>query len=783
MANRLVGARVRRVEDPRLLTGQGRYIDDVIYPGMLHVAFLRSVHPHARIVALDSSRATALSGVVAVLTGETMTELTNAFKQVGPPALRTPSFYALAVDKVRFVGDPIAMVVAESRYLAEDGCDLIDVEYEPLDPVPSMARADAAGAPLVWEQLGDNCAYEDHWEYGDVDGAFASAFRVVRETFSQHRYANVPMEGRGAVAHYEAATGQLTYHAAHHAPHSLRLQLSRLLGQPEHRTTVLCGDVGGAFGGQKSQAQREDVALAAAARLLGRPIKWIEDRNENLMAAGQAREEDLDVEMAVSEQGDILALKVHMTMDQGAYPGMPIPISMFPILVRLLMPNAYKIDNYVFSSKVLFTNKDKYQSYRGPWAAETWARERMLDLIARELGTDRVELRLRNLHPDDHPAMMCTGIPLEGLHVRGALERARDLIGWDDFRLRQLRARDNGRYLGIGVAVFIENAPGPPEFAAKTGFDIPSERARARLEPDGFLVVFTGQAPHGQGHETTLAQVVADELGVAFESVRIVHGDTMSTPFNAIGTGGSRSATMGSGAALGATRAVKQQVKAITAKLLEADPEDIEIVDGMAGVRGVPSRALSLGDVAVAAYMRPSMLPDGMPPGIEAFYDFKTPAGGGWGQAVHACVVEVDVAVGQVHILRYLVVEDCGSMINPAIVEGQIRGGVAQGIGGVLYEHSAYGDDGQFLAGTFMDYLVPTSMEIPSIEIEHLHAAPTHEVNYRGVGEGGAIGAPPALTNAIEDALSPFGVRITEQYLPPSRILELAGIVPTDVVD
>jgi len=780
MANRLVGARVKRVEDPRLLTGQGRYVDDVTYPGMLHAAFLRSVHPHARILSIDVSRALAHPGVVTVLTGETIVELTNPFKQVGPPTLRTPSFYALAVGKVRFVGDPVALVVADSRSLAEDGCDLIDVDYDPLDPVPNMRRADEAGAPRVWEDLDDNCAYDDRSEYGDVDGAFKSAHLIVRETFRQHRYANVPMETRGAVAHYEPSTGQLTFHAAHHAPHSLRLQLSRLLGQPEHRTNVLCGDVGGAFGGQKSQAQREDIALAAAARLLGRPVKWIEDRNENLMAGGQAREDTLDVEAAVTEKGDVIALKVHMTMDQGAYPGMPIPISMFPILVRLLMPNCYRIDNYSFSSKVLFTNKDKYQSYRGPWAVETWARERMFDIIARQLGKDRVKIRLRNLHPvDDAAPKMCNGIPLDGLHVRQALERARDLIGWKEFPELQERARARGQYLGMGLALFIENAPGPPEFAAMTGFDVPSERARARLEPDGSLVVFTGQAPHGQGHETTLAQVAADELGVPFTSVKIVHGDTMLTPFNAIGTGGSRSATMGSGAALGATRAIKAQVVAITAKLLEADPADIEIIDGMAGVRGVPSRAMSLADIAVVAYMRPSMLPPGMVPGIEAFYDFRTPTGGGWGQAVHACVVEVDLADGHVQILRYLVVEDCGSMINPPIVEGQIRGGVAQGIGGVLYEHSAYGDDGQFLAGTFMDYLVPTTMEIPHIEIEHLHAEPTHEVNFRGVGEGGAIGAPPAITNAIEDALAPFGVRINEQYLPPSRILELAGIIPT----
>jgi carbon-monoxide dehydrogenase large subunit len=311
------------------------------------------------------------------------------------------------------------------------------------------------------------------------------------------------------------------------------------------------------------------------------------------------------------------------------------------------------------------------------------------------------------------------------------------------------------------------------------GFDLQTEQARARLEPDGHLVIFTSQAPHGQSHETTLAQVAGDELGIPLESVRVVHGNTLHTPFSVVGTGGSRAATMGSGAALGATRLVKEKVLHIVSTLLEADEQDLELDDGKVQVRGVPSRAVTLAEVATIAYLTPSRLPPGMTPGLEASYDFRIPDGG-WAQATHCCIVEVDMETGQVEILRYLVVEDCGTMINPAVVEGQVRGGVAQGIGGVLFERSAYGDDGQFLAGTFMDYLVPTAMEIPCIEIGHVESPPTHEVNYRGVGEGGAIGAPAALSSAIEDALRPFGVRLTEQYLPPARILELAGIIATE---
>ena len=459
MVDRLIGTRVRRVEEPRLLTGQGRFVDDVTVHGMLHASFLRSTNPHARIVSVNTAPALALDGVTAVITGEDMKALVmKPMQQVGPPGMRTPPFYPLAVGKVRFVGDLVALVIADSRARAEDGCDLVEVEYESLDAVPDTERALAPGAPKLYDELDDNIAYTDSWDYGDADGAFAAADRVVTETFRQHRYANVPMETRGGLADYRRSTGELVYYASHKAPHSLRFQIAGLLGQPEHRTNVICGDVGGAFG-QKGQVGREDIAVCAAAKHLGRPVKWIEDRNENLMGGGQAREDTLEVEAEVMADGTITGLRVHMTMNQGGYPGFPIPISMFPALVRLVMPGAYRIRNYSFRTTVAFTNKDKYVSYRGPWAVETWARERLLDVIAREMGIDRVEIRRRNLlNAEEYPTEICTGVTLDKTTVRETLEKAQRLIGWDTFPEVQRQARAEGRYLGLGLASFIEIA-------------------------------------------------------------------------------------------------------------------------------------------------------------------------------------------------------------------------------------------------------------------------------------------------------------------------------------
>ncbi|HZQ56487.1 MAG TPA: xanthine dehydrogenase family protein molybdopterin-binding subunit [Acidimicrobiales bacterium] len=775
MSVKFIGATVNRVEDPRLLTGRGRFVDDVRLPGMLHAAFVRSTVPHGRVTNVDAAAARALPGVVAVLTASDLNGVCAPLQQQGPPQLRTPVFHVLATDRVRFVGDPLAIVIAESRYVAEDACDLVVVDIEPLPPIASAADALQPGAARLYDELPDNIAYFGEFDYGDVDAAFAGATRVVRHTFAQHRYAGVPMETRGGVAAYDPASGELVYHAAHKAPHSLRMQLSRVLAQPEHRTNVLCGDVGGAFG-QKGQTGREDLVVCAAAKLLGQPVKWIEDRSENLTAGGQAREETLELSAALGPGGEILGLAVTFTMDAGAYPSLPIPMSMYPDLVRVLLPNGYRVPAYRFVGRVVFTNKDHYVSYRGPWASETWARERLIDLIASELGIDRVEVRRRNLYtPDDMPTAMVTGPLLDAITVRETLERAVAACDYDGFRDRQLAARADGRLIGLGLATFIEIAPGPPNFAGLVGFDLQTERATVRVEPDGGVLVLTGQSPHGQGHETTLAQVVAEELGTPIEQVKVVHSDTRLTPFLVTGTGGSRSATMASGAVLGAAREVRAQVVKIAAELLEAAPDDLDITDGRAHVRGSAAPSVSLAEVAARAYLMPSSLPEGMAQGIAATYDFRIPTGGGWSQATHCCVVEVARETGRVDIVRYIVVEDCGTMINPAVVEGQIRGGVAQGIGGVLYERSAYGDDGQFLASTFLDYLLPTACEVPDIEVHHLESAPTHEVNFRGVGEGGTIGAPAALTNAIADAI---GVPVRESYLPPSRVLELLAESP-----
>jgi carbon-monoxide dehydrogenase large subunit len=773
---RTIGTSIQRVEDARILTGRGRYVDDVTLPGMLHAAFVRSPHAHARIKSLDASAARAMPGVTAVLTGADMQRLTNPMSIQMLPGYKGPQFFPLATDMVRFVGDPVAIVVAENRYLAEDARDTIEVDYEPLTPVVTLEHALDPSRPAVFEELGTNVVFQDSHTYGDVDAVFARADRVITETFRQHRYANVPMETRGAVANFDPGSGELTYYAATQSPHGVRFALSGLLNQPAHLLRVVSNDVGGAFG-LKGFVYREDVALAATSKALGRPVKWIEDRNEHLMASAHAREEDVVLEAAITNDGTLLGIRAAMTMNQGAYPLLPFPSALFASITRVMLPGPYRLQAYKFDTTVVATNKAPYVAYRGPWAVETWVRERMLDVIAREVHMDPVDIRRKNMvTAAEQPTPMITGPSLERMSARQTLDRTMELMDYAGFREEQRRARERGAYKGLGIATFIEAAPGPRNMAEALGFGLGKERAHVRLEPDGHLTVVTAQMPHGQGHETTLAQVASDEMGVPFEHVKVVYGDTRFTPFSLIGTGGSRAATMASGAVLYGTRRVKETVLKLAAGMLEASPEDLDIDNAMISVKGAPQRALPLGQIAMLVYMAPDHLPKGIEPIVEVDHDFDGDEGG-WSQATHAVWVTVDADTGQVKIDRYLVVEDCGTMINPAIVEGQVRGGVAQGIGGVLYEHAVYADDGQFMAGTFMDYLLPTTTEIPTIEIDHLETPPISAVNFRGVGEGGAICAPAALTNAIEDALAPLGVKITEQYLPPSRILELIGAI------
>jgi carbon-monoxide dehydrogenase large subunit len=762
-AQRYVGESIIRSEDQRILTGTGHYIDDVQLPGMLHATFVRSTIAHATITSVDVTDARALPGVIAVYTGAEVQALLNP--SAPPlsmfPGMPAPAFSVLATTKVRLVGDPIALIVAESRYVAEDAAELVEVDYDELTPIASVADALDASNPVIFESEASNIlpGGQDSTS-GDVDGLFASAAGVARAHIDQHRHQNVPMETRGVVADFDSASGMLTVHSANQGVSMAKMILCGQLGHEPDKLRVLCGDIGGSFG-LKLGAGREDIAVCAASRALGRPVKWIEDRNEHLMASGHAREESMDAALAYSADGDLLAIDVDMVVDTGAYPGMG---GMIGGLIQMMLPGPYKMVGSRFRSRSCVTNKAAYVAYRGPWAAEVFTRERMIDIAAKQLGMEPLDVRLRNVVTrDQEPTRMITGRSLAGVTTRESLERMAEIVDLRAFRKRQADARARGRHLGIGFASYIEAAPGPNEGGG--GGVMGGENMRMRLDADGTVLVYTAQMPHGQSHETTFAQIAADEIGVPFEQVRVVVGDSDTAPFGF--TGGSRAATMAGGATLHSARTLKEKILSVSADLLEAAPGDLEIHDGKVAVRGVPVSAVGLAEVAAAAK------DDADLEVVTSFDGGK----GGWSGGTHCAIVEVDVETGLVDIERYVVVEDCGKLINPAIVDGQVRGGVAQGIGAVLLERSAYDpDSGQFLAGTFMDYLLPTTTEVPRIEVHHLETVPLDpDVNFRGVGEGGMVVSPATICNAIEDALAPFGVKIEEQHLPPLRILELIG--------
>ncbi len=768
LAQRFVGESVKRSEDTRILTGTGNYVDDVQLPGMLHAAFLRSPIAHGLITGIDVTAARQVPGVVAVYDGAGLQALLHAdAKPLGFFGPAPVAFTVLATDKVRLVGDPVAVVVAENRYIAEDALELIEVDYDDLPPVATADQAlDPASTP-IFEDLGSNViAGPTTNTHGDVEAAFAKADRVVRGTLRVHRHQNVPMECRGCVADYDTDAGAMTMYGSNQGVGIAKMVLSGQLGLAPDKVRVLCGDIGGSFG-LKIGTGREEIAAAALSKALGRPVKWIEDRNEHLSFSGHAREETLEAECAVTNEGDILAMKVSMVVDTGAYPGMG---AMLGGMVEGMLPGPYSMQALEFTFRAAVTNKAMYVAYRGPWASETFCRERIVDMVAKELGLEPLEVRRRNIaYQGENPGTMITGRSLSSVTARESLEKVDEVVDVASFRVRQEAARAEGRYLGLGMATYIEAAPGP----RGSGGGLGNEAMRMRLDEDGIVRVFTGQMPHGQGHETTLAQIAADEFGVSMAQVKIVVGDSDQVPFGF--TGGSRSATMAGGATVHTARALRERVLEVTAQLMEANVDDLEIVDDRIGVRGVPVSARPLASIAAAAAV-PGALPEGMDASLEVTGNYDG-GQGGWSGGTHCAIVEVDVETGLVEIERYVVVEDCGKLINPAIVDGQVRGGVAQGIGAVLLERSAYDPEtAQFLAGTFMDYLLPTTTEVPRIEIHHLETVPLDpDVNFRGVGEGGMVVSPATLCNAIEDALAPFDVKVEEQHLPPLRILELIG--------
>ncbi|MBV9593839.1 MAG: xanthine dehydrogenase family protein [Actinobacteria bacterium] len=763
---------MNRVEDLRILTGTGRYVDDVLPTGTLHAAFVRSQVAHGRIVKVDVEGARGAQGVIAVFTGQEIEDLVlgPGAHGLGSDSLMPspqPAYTVLCTDKVRLVGDPIVMIVAESRHLAEDACELVQVDIDQLPAVATAAAALDPSSPLIFDDLAENVIKRAApVKFGDVEKVFASADRVISAHIDMHRHQNVPMEGRGIVADFDPSTGDLTVTTGTRRLHLVRTILAERLGLDPARVHVRAGDIGGAFG-SKFASSREELSVALASKVLGRPVKWTEDRSENLLFSGQAREESWDVEAAVSNEGDILGLRVAMIRDSGAYPGVG------PLLDRLferILPGPYKIQAYSFESISVITNKATYIAYRAPWAGETFLRERMFDLAARELGLEPLQVRMRNVVKRDEPPFdMITGQSLVSVTNRESLERITELVDFAEFRRLQTQARAEGRLVGVGVATYVEASPGP---RPKDGTPLGAEQAWIRLDADGTVVLTTGQMPHGQSIQTALSQIVADEMGVTLEQVRVEYGDTDTAPAGA--TGGSRSASFAGGAALVASRELRQNVLNAAAEILEASPEDLDIVRGMVGVKGVPGSAISLAQLVQSAAPATSSDAESR---FESVINY-TGGEGGWSSGTHCAIVEIDAETGATKVNRWIVVDDCGVVINPAVVNGQIRGAVAQAIGAVLLEHSVYDDEGQFLTGSFMDYLLPTADDIPEIEIHHVESVLLDaDVNFRGIGEGGMVVGPSALCGAIEDALSHLGVRVYEQYLPPTRILELMGTI------
>ncbi len=734
---------------------------------MLHVCFVRSPLAHGRIRAIQTTAAREAPGVRYVLTASDVNA--NAKEQwhtsLGPQSPETER-PPLADGEVRFVGDPVAMVVAESRYLAEDAADLVELELDPLPAVVDYATADQVSA-LVHPNHGSNIIGQLSGGGGaELDQVFAEAPHVVGETIFQQAYAAVPMEGRALIVDSSPSTKEIVIYSSTQSPHEVRLFCSRLLGVPEHRIRVVAQDTGGGFG-QKIMVQREEMCVMLAALLIGAPLKWVEDRRENLMAAGKSRHEHADVQMAFDREGLIEAASIDFVSDCGAYPT-PWPVGTAGV-VGMLFPGPYRVPRSRFTTTAMYTNTVGRAPYRGPWQFESLAREVLLDIAARQMAMDPIELRRRNLlSRDELPYRNPNGMQYQDISPRETLEQALELLGFEAFRAEQKAARRSGRYLGLGVSSYVE--PSTPGFGYYG-----TEAATIRIEPSGLVNVYIAGGSSGNSIETTVIQLTADALGVRMEDVNTIQGDTAVTGFGA-GAAGSRSGSMTAGAIRETASILLTRLTAIAAHKLEASPDDIVMGDSRATVRGVPTLGMSFAEMAALAYFDTASLPPGTPAGLEASARYTSESASIWVNATHLCTCEVDVDTGDVQLLRYIVSEDCGPMINPNVVEGQIAGGVVQGIGGAIYEELAYDDDGNPITTTFMDYLIPTAADIPVIEYGHIETPGAGPGGYKGVGEGGAIGAPPAVANAVADALAPFGVTITRLPLTPERIVEaLAG--------
>ncbi len=773
MATRLFGSGIRRREDPRLITGSATYTDDLTLPGMVHAAMLRSPHAHATVGTIDISRAQASPGVLAVYTGKDTSDGLQPMPcawLVPDADLKVATYPCIATDTVRYVGDIVAVVVAEDPYQAYDALDLIDVEYTALPAVTNPAEAAGDGAPQVHADVDKNQAF--HWAVsgGDVDAAFKDAEVVVRERIIQQRLIPNAMEPRAALAEYDQASGDLTLWNTTQNPHILRFLNSVVTGVPEDRARIIAPEVGGGFG-SKIPAYPGEFITVFCAKQLGRPVKWNETRSENYQATTHGRDHVQEIELAAKKDGTITGLRCTVWAGMGAYlstaaPGIPT------ILHGLMLPACYGIPAIKEDVYGVYTNTTPVEAYRGAGRPEaTFMVERMVDRLAGEIGMDPADVRKKNLIPafdDGHDTV--TGLTYDSGDYPTALDKLLSHADYARLRAEQATARKSGRYIGLGLSTYVEMCGlGPSQVAGAIGFQGGLwESAIVRVHPTGKVHVFIGTSPHGQGEETTFAQIVADEIGVGADDVKVIHGDTDTTPMG-WGTYGSRTTAVGGAALAKAARKVRDKAKVIAAHLLEAAVEDMEFADGKYSVKGSPDKAKSLAEVALMANVAWNM-PANVEAGLEAstFYDppnFTFPFG------AHLAVVEVDKATGQVDLKRYVAIDDCGPQINPVIVEGQVHGGVVQGIGQALWEQAVYDDSGQLVTGSMLDYALPRAGRLPEIEVlSTVTPSPHHPLGVKGIGEAGTIASTVAVYNAVMDALGPLGVETIDMPFTPERV-------------
>jgi len=790
MTTQIFGAPITRQEDHRFLTGTGTYIDDIDLPDMLHAAILRSPHAHARIRSIDTSQASRLNGVQAVLTYNDLGPLAGPLPLLIPhPALIHPhTQQALARDVVRYAGEAVAMVVATDRYIAEDALALIDVDYEPLPVISpgNLTEAAVPNTPLVHGDTPNNIAAHLVQHVGDVDAAFARATHIFRRHVQLDRSASQPLETRGVVARFDRFEQALTVWDSTQGPISIRNGLAVLFGLPADKVRVTAPDVGGGFGVKIMLFYPDEVLVPLAAMRLGRPVKWIEDRLEHMTAANHERGQVHDISVAMDAEGHILGLRDVFLHDTGAYCPYGIIV---PLITSCQLPGPYKLPTYYSDATVVYTNRTPVSPYRGAGRPHgVFAMERILDYAADQLGIDRAEIRRRNfIQPDEFPydvgLVFQDGLPTryDSGNYPAGLERALEMIDYPHFREQQQQARAEGRYLGLGLGCYVEG----------TGIG-PYEGAHISIDNQGEVYVATGLTTQGQGHQTSFAQIVAQELSVDVSKVHITTGDTHRFHWGT-GTYASRAMVVAGNAIGLAAVTVKEKALKVASWALEVAPQDLELVDGRVRVKGTPSRGLSLAALSIIsnpiryaygahAADLPSMLPtrEGPPlptgeePGLEATQYFS-PVHATFASGVHAAIIEVDIHTGIVKVLKYVVLHDCGKLVNPLIVEGQITGGVAQGIGGSFYEHMDYDDNGQLLNASYMDFLIPYATEVPHMEMDHIETpSPINPLGVKGAGEAGCIPVPALMAAALEDALSPFGAKVDHMPLTPDDIRKLA---------